>query len=114
MGDAKPEFAGYTDNLIFWRNYSDSIVGENELYADGDNSIVYPNPFTGDQFYFHPTNGFAHLEMYSITGQKINMSYTSPLSGTLIINVPGLAKGIYILIAGAGSELESFKVIKMK
>ncbi|NNE27507.1 MAG: T9SS type A sorting domain-containing protein [Saprospiraceae bacterium] len=82
----------------------DQTVTTHEI--DHSNVYVYPNP-TSDMIYIEGLQNRAHVDVYSIHGQKLNSYLMKDKSG-ISLNLPD---GIYMLIITSEGELLTQKVI---
>jgi len=90
--------------VVFYLDLA-NYLGTNDLKSNNAFSI-YPNPVK-DVLHINGT-GVSHVEIYSVSGQKVNTINSAKDQ----INVSGLDKGVYILKANVNGKVNTTKFIK--
>ncbi|MFH6991731.1 carbohydrate-binding protein [Flavobacterium sp. FlaQc-48] len=81
-------------------------------------TIVYPNPFSGNEFNLKVSNKIAtdvEVEIYSTIGVRVlNKKYTDVKQGESILNInlPAISTGVYLVKVKSMEGIKTFKVIK--
>ena len=71
---------------------------------------MYPNPMNARLFVSLPTDDFATLNLFDISGKMINMYQVSNENNW--INTSELAKGLYIVRLETANGIDTFRLIK--
>jgi hypothetical protein len=92
-------------------------TGVNNLSAQQNNTVVYPNPSTG-QFTFQTTNvelGTMNVEIYNVLGEQV-YSQLSNLNAQLSIDLSSKPDGVYLykIVTEDGTMLASGRLIIRK
>lgn len=102
-----------------------TLIGSNILHlksgttgvkaiSSSDNSLqIYPNPVTtGCNVKFETAKaGVARLDLFDITGRKVNTYQNNLLSGTHTLKINGLSSGVYTLTLTTEEGSSSGKII---
>jgi photosystem II stability/assembly factor-like uncharacterized protein len=101
-------FAGLPSRGVWKRSLSDITVGINEINSTENHIEVYPNPAKDKLTLISPQK--ADMELLSIQGQKILQQQL--FQGKTVIDLTGLAKGIYILKLSNNKKTEVIRIVK--
>lgn len=80
-----------------------------------DEIRIYPNPFNSDSFTINMGRSNvekASVKLVSMIGKVVLHKDYTLNNGTILIEVPGLATGVYILDINDGTTTKNFKIIK--
>ena len=88
------------------------VIGSIESQNSNEKIILYPNP-TSDFISIKSIEpGVVHIEIFSLTGEKVAFYQTSVNNGEIAIDCSDLTTGIYIMKAIINDSIKTTKLIK--
>jgi hypothetical protein len=84
-----------------------SISGNNP-----ENVNIFPNPANDNLMFLNNSTGKGELKIYTIKGQLLTTREIPAMEETNVIDVSGLARGIYFLKFDSEGNTKSFKLVK--
>src|SRR5258706_834211 len=91
---------------------NNNTVGENELTADLQPAILYPNPANAELRIKNSELNIEHVEIFDAFGQSVFQSRTSNPQSQITLDVSSFAPGVYFVKTRTENKVSILKLVK--
>jgi len=101
---------------VFFINPCPGENGEDRIGAViPDDSKVYPNPVVNEMnIHLGPRESARSINIFSYNGMLVRQISATAEEQTLIVNMQDLAPGLYLMTIASGTEVKTFRFIKIQ